>query len=312
MSDFNEVHSLQGAISNRGGGAGGDVYRTVCAEGASLPAIFETSLKEIQATKVSEIAFHQVIYEENEEARLQSWAMGPLAAVTGLITVLMGVFIFRRAFGPRKVDHYRMSMKTRNIDSCEQRRFGEMGGDLDDGSVDSAFYSDADEDDFKEGVTPKDKERRMRRKLREAERRTSKGAGKSSRKFRKSTSKLVAMAKSSRNVAVKSGSADETDSVPSGDTSKDASDEKKRSKKKTDKEPRDSVNKSSRSSISSTRRSSRHSSATSNKSENVRASATSTESKDSSKKSSSRRGRDKREGGDNARVMQSELKKSID
>ncbi|KAL7518738.1 hypothetical protein ACHAWX_003547 [Stephanocyclus meneghinianus] len=309
-SDFNEVHSLSGATSNRGGGAGGDVYR--CAEGEALPAIFETSLKEIQATKVSEIMFHQVIYEENEEARLESWAMGPLAAVTGLIAILMGVFLSRRAFGPRKVDHYRKSMKTRNIDSYEQRRFGEMGGDLDDGSVDSAFYSDADEDDFKEGVTPKDKERRMRRKLREAEKRASKGAGKSSRNFRKSTRKLVAMAKSSRNVAVKSGSADETDSVPSGDTSKDGPEEMKRSKRSTVKEPRDSFKKSTRSSISSTRRSSIKSSTKSTKSENLRSSATSNKSKDSSKKSSSRRGRDKREGGDNARVMENESKKSFD
>eukprot|EP00804_Cyclotella_cryptica_P026172 CCRYP_009765-RD/>CCRYP_009765-RD protein AED:0.17 eAED:0.17 QI:465/1/1/1/0.71/0.62/8/239/692 len=323
MSDFNEIYSLEGSISNRGGGAGGDVYRTVCAEGETLPAIFETSLKEIQATKVSEVAFHQVIYEE-EEARLDSWALGPLAAVSGLIALLMGIFIFRRALGPRKVDHYRKAMKTRNVDGYERRRFGEMGGDLDDGSVDSAFYSDADEDDFKEGMTPKSKERRMRRKLKEIEKKAGKGAGKSSRKFGKSTRKMVAMAKSSRSLAVKSGSADETDSVPSGDSPKDAPDEKRRCKEKRDAEPCDSAKKSSHSSTTSARRSSIHSSTTSTrrlsihssttsvKSESLRSSATSNKSKESSKKSSSRRGRDKREGGDNARIIESELKKSID
>ena len=47
----------------------------------------------------------------------------------------------RHALGPRYVDMYVDSKKTKNLGD-EMRRFGEVGGDVDDGSVDSAFYSD--------------------------------------------------------------------------------------------------------------------------------------------------------------------------
>ena len=75
-----------------------------CAEGKTLPAMFETSLSDVSTIKVSEIAFAPVTYYEQEA--LAAWALGPLSAVGGLIALLMGAFVFRRALGPRKVVRY--------------------------------------------------------------------------------------------------------------------------------------------------------------------------------------------------------------
>jgi hypothetical protein len=317
MQDFVEVHSMQGAMPNRGGGASGDVYRTVCAEGETLPTMFETSLKDIQATKISEIAFAPVIYMEEEI--LESWALGPVAAVSGMIALLMGVFVFRRALGPRKSDKYRKLMKTGMVD-CGERRFGEMGGNMDDGSVDSAFYSESDEENDGKG---KDHEKRMRAKLR-AEREKAKLAGKSSKKFMstrklnigKSSKKMDAekqktaaekqmLADEKQKLAIRSGSAEDTDSFHSTDSPVA---EKKRAKKS--RRSSKTMKSSMRSSTSSSHKSSMRSSMSSGKPDNLRDSTKS----DKSSKKSSKRGRDKREGGDNARIVQdneTERRKSI-
>jgi hypothetical protein len=285
MSDFTEVHSMKGAsLNNRG--SDGAVYRTVCAEGETLPTMFETSLKEISATKVSEIAFNPIIYMEG--GALAGWATGPVAAVSGLIALLMGLFVFRRALGPRKVDKYRQLQKTGLVDIGDERRFGEMGGDIDDGSVDSAFYS-SDEEEYSDNST-KDKEKKMRAKLR-AEAEKAKSNGKSGKKFAKMSTKKFSKS-SKKLLAVKTGSADDTDSIPSSTSAKEG--EKKRSKKssKSNNELRDSaIKKSMRSSKTE-----------------LRASAKSNKSNDSRK---SKRGRDRSEGGDNAKIVDAQLKKSI-
>jgi hypothetical protein len=307
ISDFDEVHSMTGSMSTRGSGSG-DVYRTVCAEGETLPTMFETSLKEISATKVSAIAFAPIIYME--EQALAVWATGPVAAVSGLIALLMGLFVFRRALGPRKVDKYRQLQKTGMVDVGDGRRFGEFGGDFDDGSVDSAFYS-SDEEDFDDNCKDKDREKKMRAKLRaEAEKaksgdhKSSKRFGKSSKKFSKSSKKLL---------AVKSGAADDTDSVPSSTSAKDM--EMKRSKKANKEISGSSVKKSMRSSTTSV-----HSSMTSSKPDNLRSSTKSSKSDNlrsstkpskSELKKSTRRGRDRSEGGDNAKIVDADLKKSF-
>jgi hypothetical protein len=313
IADFNEVHSMSGStIKNRDSSG---VYRTVCAEGETLPTIFETSLKEISATKVNEIAFAPIIYVE--QGALATWATGPVAGVSGLIALLMGLFVFRRALGPRKVDKYRQLQKTGLVDIGDERRFGEMGGDIDDGSVDSAFYSSDDEEDFGDNAT-KDKEKKMRAKLRaEAEKSKMNGKsdkdkekkmraklraeaeksntnGKSDKKFAKSSKKFSKMA-SSKLLSVKSGSADDTDSIPSSNSGKG---EKKLRAKKSGDTLRDSaVKKSMRSSTTSDDL--RKSKTTKS---DLRASTKS--SKDDLRKS--KRGRDRSEGGDNAKIVNAE------
>jgi hypothetical protein len=304
ISDFNEVHSLKGSMTNRGSD-GQDVYRTSCAEGETLPTMFETSLKEISATKVNEIAFAPIIYMEEEA--LAAWATGPVAAVSGLIALLMGLFVFRRALGPRKVDKYRQLQKTGMVDVGDGRRFGEFGGGVDDGSVDSAFYSSDDEDYEDNCGKDKDGEKKMRAKLR-AEAEKAKSGYKSSKKFgskkMRSTKKLL---------AVKSGAADDTDSVPSSSSAKDG--ETKRSKKVNKELSGSTVKKSMRSSTTSV-----HSSMISTKSDNLRSSTkssksdklrSSTTTSKSELKKSIKRGRDRSEGGDNAKIADAELKNSI-
>mmetsp|Transcript_33036 Transcript_33036/g.69326 ORF Transcript_33036/g.69326 Transcript_33036/m.69326 type:complete len:604 (-) Transcript_33036:674-2485(-) len=169
--DFAAVVSAKGASGrgrNQDVAYGDDVFSTACSSGFLAPDYFETDLKEIQALKVSEVEFKQkvgnVVYIAEEDAGgLQSWAMGPVAGIAGLILLLLGVLVFRRALGPRRVDKYSDAVRrTGNVDSEEMRRFGEAGGAMDDGSVDSAFYSDSDGDEEET-----DKERRMRRKRKE-------------------------------------------------------------------------------------------------------------------------------------------------
>ena len=76
---------------------------TICAEGDILPTIFETSLKKISVTKISDIAFAPIAYYDQDV--LAAWALGPVAAVCGLIAIMVGMLIFRRAF-PRKLAKY--------------------------------------------------------------------------------------------------------------------------------------------------------------------------------------------------------------
>jgi hypothetical protein len=252
-SDFSEVHSMTGSRPNRESGSDdvSSVYRTTCAAGDSLPEIFETSLKEIEARKVSEVQFSMdtAIYM-NEESRLESWAMGPVAGLSGMIAMLMGVFVFRRALGPRRVDKFR-DAKTKEIDVEESRRFGEMGGDMDDGSVDSAFYSDSDDD-----VEESEKEKKMRRKRKE---KASQLKGGKSRRNVKRSRNVKANGKMDKlkssftgrgsGKAVSLGS-DDTDSFEkSSNDSVDRSSEKKRSgdkKRSRDKKKSSSSGKSSK------------------------------------------------------------------
>jgi len=169
--DFNAIVSAKGALGrnrNQDVASLDNVFSTACSSGFLAPDYFETDLKEIQALKVSNVEFNQklgnVVYiAESDDGRMQPWAMGPVAGIAGLIVLLLGVLVFRRALGPRRVDKYSDALRrTGNIDSDEMRLFGEAGGAMDDGSVDSAFYSDSDGDEEET-----DKERRMRRKRKE-------------------------------------------------------------------------------------------------------------------------------------------------
>lgn len=169
--DFTAIVSAKGALGrnrNQDVASLNNVFSTACSGGFLAPDYFETDLKEIQALKVSDVEFNQkvgnVVYiTEEDVGGLQSWAMGPVAGIAGLIVLLLGVLVFRRALGPRQVDKYSDYLrKTGNLDSEEMRQFGEAGGAMDDGSVDSAFYSDSDGDEEET-----DKERKMRRKRKE-------------------------------------------------------------------------------------------------------------------------------------------------
>lgn len=160
-----DVNAYQDASSTE------DVFSTACSSGFLAPDYFETDLQDIQAKKVTEVklkgnALGGVKYTAMEDAGgLEPWAMGPVAGIAGLIVLLTGALVFRRALGPRRVDMYSNSKnRTKNVDENEMRRFGEAGGDMDDGSVDSAFYSDRDDDSDMEET---DKERKIRRKRKE-------------------------------------------------------------------------------------------------------------------------------------------------
>ena len=98
-----EAYSKESSSNNNYLSSGHVVHSTVCAEGDILPTIFETSLKEISATKMSEIGFAPITYYDQEV--LAAWALGPVAAVCGLIAIMVGMLIFRRAF-PRKITKY--------------------------------------------------------------------------------------------------------------------------------------------------------------------------------------------------------------
>lgn len=179
--DFATVVSQQGAVRPVGRGdkpqqqvqqqqqeQRGDVFSTACSSDLLVPEYFETNLKEIEARDLSGLgAFGDrgdVTYlAEESRGALDAWAVGPVAAVAGLIVLLMGAFVFRRALGPRLADGYRAS-GTKDVDGDEARRFGEAGGDADDGSVDSIYYS---EDDTDSDVEETEKERKMRRKKKE-------------------------------------------------------------------------------------------------------------------------------------------------
>lgn len=187
--DFAEIHSTSGARPNRGKSSNSktssasssslpsdSVFRTACAQGNNLPDYFETSLKQIQARQVSELDsladYSNSIIYMNEEARLESWAMGPIAALAGLIVLLMGAFVFRRAMGPRRLDVYKDANKTKRVDTDGRRKFGEAAGPTDDGSVDSAFYSedDAFSDDHDKRHKRKHKDLQKGKSLRNYER----------------------------------------------------------------------------------------------------------------------------------------------
>ena len=64
--------------------------------------------------------------------------------------------------GPHYVDMYDDSKKTKNLEDA-MYRFGKTGGDVDDGSVNSAFYSN-DEDDSNLDETNKKRMMCLRRR----------------------------------------------------------------------------------------------------------------------------------------------------
>ena len=81
-------------------------------------------------------------YEEEYDPLFESWAVGPVAAMAGLIVLLVGFLLLCRALRLRRVDKYVDTHTTKDVDGDEKRRFGEEGGAVDDGSVDSAFCSE--------------------------------------------------------------------------------------------------------------------------------------------------------------------------
>jgi hypothetical protein len=289
-SDFNAVVSNNGAARpGRGGGRPvadisslTNVYSTACSAGSGLPDYFETSLKEIEARSVGDVKFKEVgsvTYLAEESRGLESWAMGPIAGIAGLIVLLAGAFVFRRALGPRRVDKYSDGKKTKDLDESEMRRFGEAGGDMDDGSVDSAFYSDSDSD-----MEETEKERKMRRKRKEKdeEQRGNKGSkGRDNRKKGNSSKNSKRREESTRKFAVSQGS-DDTASLGTLDdqilAEKTSSREKKRSSSGKDKER------------------------TSKKSSSKRSGNNGGE-RDRDSERRNRRGRNKKSGGDNSRIV---------
>ena len=145
--DFVAVASSRGARDpwgGRGVDSLDDVFSTACDSGALVPQYFETELAEIKAFEGSEARFWEVFsgveYIDEEVARrLDDWAVGPVAGIAGLIVLLAVLFVFRRTLGPRHADSYSDARKTKDVDDDEVCRFGEAGGAMDDGSVDSAF-----------------------------------------------------------------------------------------------------------------------------------------------------------------------------
>ena len=114
---------MNGALQNRVKGKNSPkpmegVFRQSCAEAKFLPSYFETSLKELKARKVSEVKaeLYGDVYVANENRGLASWAIGPVAGFAGMIALLMGVFVFRRALGPRYADKYQEASKTEKVD----------------------------------------------------------------------------------------------------------------------------------------------------------------------------------------------------
>mmetsp|Transcript_16993 Transcript_16993/g.24003 ORF Transcript_16993/g.24003 Transcript_16993/m.24003 type:complete len:740 (+) Transcript_16993:138-2357(+) len=306
VEDFAEIHSVNGALKNRVKGKNsprpmGGVFRQSCSENNILPSYFETSLKELKARKVSEVKaeLYGDVYVASENRGLASWAIGPVAGFAGMIALLMGVFVFRRALGPRYADKYQEANKTEKVDidstakfvldqiakDKEAKRKSRGGGGDDDDSVDSAFYSDADEGEFDET----DKERKMRRKKKEYEQAAaaSSGGGGGRRKQGNRRSKLTASMKELNRSLTKKTRTSEKLSARHGseDTDEKTSSEEGGSRERQRRSSTTGNNRKSKTEGGSERRKS------SEKGERRRSSAAS---------SSSRRGRSSRSGGDNA------------
>ena len=311
VDDFAEIHSMNGALQNRVKGKNsprpvGGVFRQSCAESKFLPSYFETSLKELKARKVSEVKaeLYGDVYVASENRGLASWAIGPVAGFAGMIALLMGVFVFRRALGPRYADKYQESNKTAAVDKDdkansmlnliakdkEAKRKARRGGGGDDDSVDSAFYSDADEDEYDEN----DKERRRKRKEKE-QRDGGSGRRKSSRKSTKLTASmkqlnqsLTKKTKTAEKLSASQGS-DDTDDRTSSEEGGSRSPQRRSSSSANKKRSSKSGKSRSEGGGSSEMRKSRKSESGSGER--------------SKKKESSRRGRSTRSGGDNANAI---------
>jgi hypothetical protein len=265
-----------------------DTYSTACSSALKLPDKFETSLKEIEARSTDDLGLkigNIIMAAEESGSGMDAWATGPVAAIAGLIVLLMGGFVFRRALGPRRADKYTDTRKTKGLDAQEMRRFGEAGGAMDDGSVDSAFYSDSESD-----LEETDKERKMRRKRKEKDDDQRKSGGGKSSARGKSTKNLSSKKKEDVSkseflgykIDVSNGS-DDTESVGkySRSSSDDVAGEKRREKKRSGKDRTDRKKTSSSSS----------------KKQGIDSSGRTKGS------SSSKRGRSKRSGGDNANIV---------
>jgi len=161
-----------------------NIFSTACSSNHLVPEYFETSLQAIEAKKVEDVVFFKpkeiTYYEEEYDPLFELWAVGPVAAIAGLIVLLVGFLLFRRALRLRRVDKYVDNRTTNDVDGDEKRRFGEEGGADDDGSVDSAFYSDSEEEET-------EKERKKRRKRKEKS--NEKGKVKFSKEERKALRK---------------------------------------------------------------------------------------------------------------------------
>lgn len=283
--DFNAVASSKGSDATSVALVDG-VFSTACSSGFLTPEYFETDLKDIQARKVSEVEVNgvggEVVYiAEGGGSGLEPWAMGPVAGIAGLIVLLIGALVFRRALGPRRVDVYSDKRKTKLIDGDEMRCFGEAGGAMDDGSVDSAFYSDDDGSDLEET----EKERRMRRKRKEKgyeQRKSGKPSSSVAKEGRKRGGGLPGdkgpRSRKNEQLAVSQGS-DDTESLDkwSKDSSEEDADAKKKRSDRRRKKKRSAEDRSEKKSSSTGRRD-----------------------RDTSDRERARRGRNKRSGGDNA------------
>ena len=245
VEDFAVIHSMNGALMNRVKGKNspkprGEVFRQSCAESKVLPSYFETSLKELKARDVAEVKAELygdgLVVASEYRGRLAQWAIGPVAGFAGMIALLMGVFVFRRALGPRYADKYEEANKTEKVDADsaaieildqiakdKAAKRKSRGGGNDDDSVDSAFYSDADEAEYDEI----DKERKMRRKKKEDEEVTSGGRRKGNRRSKFTSSmrelnrSLTKKTKTSEKLAAQRGSDDSCEKTSSEEGSRE-------------------------------------------------------------------------------------------
>ncbi|KAL3816467.1 hypothetical protein ACHAXA_009892 [Cyclostephanos tholiformis] len=156
---------------------GGNSFSTACSSSLVVPEFFETNLREIEAVGVSDVRFDTAHVMNNVESGLESWAQGAVAVITCFIVLLLGVLLFRRALGRRRTSAV-------DVDD-EKNAKGPIGGPgrrgsirflfdkkagrdiTDDGSVDSAFYSDHedDEDDALDGNMTKVGKIRRKKKV---------------------------------------------------------------------------------------------------------------------------------------------------
>ena len=123
-----------------------NVFSSACSTDLLVPEYFETSLHEVGARDAKNPfgGLGPVVYGAKEESRLlQDWTVGPVAGLTGLIVLLAGLFVFRCVLGTRRAA---FSDRTKDVNGDKARRFGEEGCAVDDGSVESTFYSESDSD----------------------------------------------------------------------------------------------------------------------------------------------------------------------
>lgn len=133
--DFDAVVSTKGIL-----GSGHDkdiasldnVFSKACSSGFLAPVYFETHLADVQLGKASEAkpwVKHKWnggddIISTTEAVALDSWAIGSVAVVTGLILLLTGLLVFRRALGRRSAGKYSKSSNAKNVGKDEMLPLG--------------------------------------------------------------------------------------------------------------------------------------------------------------------------------------------